>query len=448
MRELVSGIDILIVVVLLFLIYLIANKIQTDHIDRFAYYSHFKRALFIRITCGIVFALVYIFYYDGGDTQYYFTGTRSIVRMAGKDFGTFLQLMFGERRPELLSQFDYRTGWPTYFRDANSWAVCRFSVPFYLLGMGSYLGLTIVMDFLLFIPIWNFYKMLNKIFPKTANYSAIALFYVPSVCFWGSGLLKDVWCMVGVFSIYYSCWMIFLRQKKIFPNIVRYIFWAYVLISIRPYTFYTVLGTSIAWIGLGYLEKFDNKFMRTLVFPFMILIVAGIFTIFLHNASNLAEGKYATVDSMMEQAVIIQDDLKRDTYGENSFDIGTFDPSISGMLKKVPQALLAGLYRPFLWEARSPFMLLSGLENLALLLLSLFVVFKLKMRALTTLIHDNLIFSFFMFALAFGFFIGLTIANFGALVRYRIILMPFFVLVLSRLYYIYKKSVEEEYEEE
>ena len=170
--------------------------------------------------------------------------------------------------------------------------------------------------------------------------------------------------------------------------------------------------------------------------------------LFLHNASNLAEGKYATVDSMMEQAVIIQDDLKRDTYGENSFDIGTFDPSISGMLKKVPQALLAGLYRPFLWEARSPFMLISGLENLALLLMSLFVVFKLKMRALTTLIHDNLIFSFFMFALAFGFFIGLTIANFGALVRYRIILMPFFVLVLSRLYYVYKKSVEEEDEEE
>ena len=122
--------------------------------------------------------------------------------------------------------------------------------------------------------------------------------------------------------------------------------------------------------------------MRTLVFPFMILIVAGIFMIFLDNASNLAEGKYATVDSMLEQAVIIQDDLKRDTYGDNSFDIGTFDASVSGMLKKTPQALLAGLYRPFLWEARSPFMLISGLENFAILLLSLFVLFKLRMELL------------------------------------------------------------------
>ena len=149
------------------------------------------------------------------------------------------------------------------------------------------------------------------------------------------------------------------------------------LISIRPYTLYTVLGTSIAWIGMTYLEAFENKFLRALVFPFMIAIIAGIFFIFLDNVSGLAEGKYATVNSMMEQAVIIQDDLKRDYYGDNSFDIGTFDASIPGMLKKLPPALLAGLYRPFLWEARSPFMLLSALENLALMLLTLFLLFNL-----------------------------------------------------------------------
>ena len=444
MRELVSGIDILIVVLLLFVIYLIAHKIQTDNIDQYAHYSHFKRALFIRIAGGLLFACVYIFYYDGGDTQYYFTGTRSIVRMAYKDFGAFLQLIFGNREPELLSLFDYTTGWPTYFKDANSWAVCRFSVPFYILGMGSYLGMTIVMDALLFIPIWRFYKMIVKHYPKTARYAAIALFYVPSVCFWGSGLLKDIWCMVGALGICYSCWMIVLRKKKIFINIFRCIIWGYVLISIRPYTLYTVLGTSIAWIGMTYLEAFENKFLRALVFPFMIAIIAGIFFIFLDNVSGLAEGKYATVNSMMEQAVIIQDDLKRDYYGDNSFDIGTFDASIPGMLKKLPPALFAGLYRPFLWEARSPFMLLSALENLALMLLTLFLLFKLRMRFFSELLKDKMLLSFLMFTLAFGFFIGLTIANFGALVRYRIILVPFFVIVLTRLFYIYKKSLEEE----
>ena len=250
--------------------------------------------------------------------------------------------------------------------------------------------------------------------------------------------------MVGALGICYSCWMIVLRKKKIFINIFRCIIWGYVLISIRPYTLYTVLGTSIAWIGMTYLEAFENKFLRALVFPFMIAIIAGIFFIFLDNVSGLAEGKYATVNSMMEQAVIIQDDLKRDYYGDNSFDIGTFDASIPGMLKKLPPALLAGLYRPFLWEARSPFMLLSALENLALMLLTLFLLFKLRMRFFSELLKDKMLLTFLMFTLAFGFFIGLTIANFGALVRYRIILVPFFVIVLTRLFYIYKKSLEEE----
>lgn len=438
MTEILGGLDIVVSLGLVFFIFLFAHKIQEDNIERFSYYSHFMRALFLRIFFGVCFVLVYVYYYQGGDTLYYYTGSRSIVRLGGKDFGAFLKLMVGQRTPELLSLFDWTTGWPTYFKDANSWAVCRFTVPFYLLGFGTYLGTTIIMNVVLFVPIWRFYRMIVKLYPKSATTSAIALLYIPSVCFWGSGLLKDIWCIMGVFSIYTACWMVFVRKRRIVRYVFVYVFWAYILISIRPYAFYTVFATSIAWIGLYFLRQLDNKFVQVVFFPFMALVVVGIFAIFLDNISDLAEGKYATVGSMMEQAVIIQDDLKRDYYGENSFDIGSFDASVSGMLKKAPQALLAGLFRPFLWEARSPFMLLSGLENFAMLSLFLFVLFKLRMRFFRIFADDALLLSLGIFVLAFGFFIGLTIANFGALVRYRIILLPFFAIILFRLLYMQK----------
>ncbi len=440
MRDLFSGVDILVSIVLVFVAYLIAHKVTENNIDRYAYYSHFTKALLLRIFFGFCFACVYIFYYDGGDTQYYFTGTRSIVKMAGKDFGAFCRLMVGERTPELLSLFDHNTGWPTYFKDANSWAVCRFSVPFYLLGCGTYMGMTVVLNVILFLPIWRFYKMLIRLYPKCAKFSAIALFYIPSVGFWGSGLLKDIWCLVGILSIYTSCWMIFVRRRKIGWNIVIYIFWAYILTSIRPYAFYTVFATSIAWVGLHWLQNFDNRFVRVIFFPFMAIVVVGIFLVFLNNVSDLAEGKYATVGSMMEQAVIIQDDLKRDYYGTNSHDIGAFEASVPSMLSKLPQALLAGLYRPFVWEAGSPFMILSGLENLIVLVLSFFVLVKLRMKFFKAFAKDNFLFSIAIFVLAFGFFIGLTIANFGALVRYRIILLPFMAFILMRLTYLYQQQ--------
>ncbi|MCQ2608084.1 MAG: hypothetical protein MJ197_05305 [Bacteroidales bacterium] len=444
MRELVSGTDFLVMLVLLTIIYCVARNIQEKRIDTYAYYSHFTRALFLRIFSGLLFACVYILYYDGGDTQYYFTGSRSIVKMAGKNFMAFVQIMFGERTPELRSLFDGYTGWPTYFKDANSWAVCRFSTLFYLLGLGSYIGTTIVMNALLFIPIWRFYRMMVRIYPHLSRSIAVALFYIPSVCFWGAGLLKDIWCMVGVLGVYYSCYMIFKRERFIFGNVIRFLFWAYVLTSIRPYAFYTVFATCILWIGLMKFRNIENKFIRVAFFPMMAITLLTVFIVFLDNMGDVAEGKYASVGSMMEQAVIIQDDLKRDYYGDNSFDIGTFDASLTGMLKKLPQALLAGLFRPFLWEARTPFMLLSGLENFAILLLSLYVILKMRMGVIRALKNDSFLLSLSLFVFIFGFFIGLTIANFGALVRYRIILLPFFVIMLFQLLDIYRKSSEEE----
>lgn len=445
MHDIVSVFDIIIALFFVFAIFLWAHKYQDARIEKYNYYSHFTRALFLRIFSGLIFACVYIFYYDGGDTQYYFTGTRSIVRMATKDFGAFIQLMLGERTPELRSLFDHTTGWPTYFKDANSWAVCRFTVPIYILGCGTYVGTTIIMNLLLFFPLWRFYKMLVRFYPKNASGIALALFYIPSVCFWGSGLLKDIWCMVGVLAIYTSSWMIFIRKKNIRKNFLTYLFWAYILTSIRPYAFYTVFATSLVWIGLDALERFDSKVFRVAFFPILAIFLVAIFAIFLDNMSDIAEGKYASVNSMMEQAVVIQDDLKRDYYGSNSFDIGTFDASLSGMLGKLPQAITAGLYRPFIWEARTPFMLLSGLENFVLLILTLYTLLTMRSRFFKLFYNDNFLFSIAIFTIAFGFFIGLTIANFGALVRYRIILMPFFAIILCRLLYQKKKYDEDEY---
>ena len=283
-------------------------------------------------------------------------------------------------------------------------------------------------------------------YPPNIKASTIAMLYIPSVLFWGSGLLKDVWCLVGILSIYTACWMIFFRKKKIVRFVIVYLFWAYILTSIRPYTFYTVFATSIAWIGLHYLRQLDNRVVRVLFFPFVSLVIVLIFAIFIDNISDYAEGKYATVGSMMEQAVIIQDDLKRDYYGSNSFDIGAFDATVPGMLKKAPQALLAGLFRPFLWEARSPFMVLSGLENFLILLATLFALFKLRLAFFRAFAKDEFLLSIAIFVIAFGFFIGLTIANFGALVRYRIILLPFFAFILFRLMYLQEQ--EENSEEE
>jgi hypothetical protein len=142
------------------------------------------------------------------------------------------------------------------------------------------------------------------------------------------------------------------------------------------------------------------------------------------------------LDKAMQTAVVTQDDLKREEqYGSNNFDIGELDGSFGGFILKFPQATFAGLFRPMLIEARSPVMLLSGLENLLLLLLLFLTLLKVKIRLIFRLIRTTPILLFcFSFAILFAFMIGVTTPNFGALVRFKIPLMPFFTFGLMVIY--------------
>jgi uncharacterized MnhB-related membrane protein len=132
--------------------------------------------------------------------------------------------------------------------------------------------------------------------------------------------------------------------------------------------------------------------------------------------------------------------LARATYGENSFDIGNFDPSVSGMLSKFPQAVIAGLYRPFLWESGNLLMIFSGLENILLLLLSLYVLLRAgPLKIIKQIFSDPFIAFCLIYTIILSLFVGLTTANFGALVRYRIPMLPFFVFAIIMIYYKHKK---------
>ena len=95
MGSLVSASDIVISLLLVFVVYVVANNIQQKYVHRFAYYKHFTRAIFIRIFAGVFFSYIYLVFYGDGDTVYYFNGSRSIIKMAGKDFSTFLSLLAG-----------------------------------------------------------------------------------------------------------------------------------------------------------------------------------------------------------------------------------------------------------------------------------------------------------------------------------------------------------------
>jgi hypothetical protein len=113
------------------------------------------------------------------------------------------------------------------------------------------------------------------------------------------------------------------------------------------------------------------------------------------------------------------------------YTFGDYDFSTGGMIRKAPMAVFTGLFRPVIWEVRNPVMLLSALESLFMIVLLIRVIWKIGLSRFFSQIFSNPVVGFCMvFSLAFAFAIGISTYNFGSLVRYRIPLIPFFIIGL------------------
>ena len=117
---------------------------------------------------------------------------------------------------------------------------------------------------------------------------------------------------------------------------------------------------------------------------------------------------------------------KKDTH----FEINTSNPAVTAL-----SGIAATFYRPFLWEVKSPIVLLSAMESLVFLLMTLFFMSKRGIKRFFTVpFADPRILFCFVFALAFAAAIGTATANFGALSRYKIPCMPFYLVMVILMY--------------
>jgi hypothetical protein len=97
-----------------------------------------------------------------------------------------------------------------------------------------------------------------------------------------------------------------------------------------------------------------------------------------------------------------------------------------------PNSVIAGFYRPFIWESLSISLILNGIESILLFYFTFrFLVSKNVLKRINRIRnHEFLVFAFF-FALILGYFAGFTSILFGVLVRFKAPLLPFLVIILT-----------------
>lgn len=438
MEDYLSIYDLLLTPIYLGVVLFLAKIYEKSKIAEHPEYKYFTRGLFVKILGAFALGCVYMFYYSGGDTTNYFQSARAYNNLAFHNWDDFLEGWLGD--PGGTSAWHYFNadiGYPVYYhRDHHSFFVVRLLIPIVFLGSKSYFCSAILTALLTYTGAWKLYKTFLYEFPNLSKELAIAIIFIPSCVFWGSGLMKDSFTLSAIGWYTYAFYKFLILKQRSVSYLFQLFIASLIIISIKPYIFFALLPGSILWLSNQQIAKIANTTLRRAAAPFF-LTIGGIGGFFALSKMGDSLGLYK-VDTVFERAAIVQKDMKADYYGGKSFDIGDFDGSFESVIQKAPQAIFAGIFRPGIWDVKNAVMFISSLENTYLLILTIFLLFKLKFFGFFKLIGANPLLLFCMlFSLFFAFSVGLSISNFGSLVRLRIPELPFFVsgiFILKHLY--------------
>ena len=435
--------DLILVPLYLFIIIGVARLIKLNNINQYPEYKYFVKGLWFKIIGVSAFISIYLFYYGGGDTTVYFIGAKSLGNLLLQDFSKGLAVLFDTNSYyNSLSSFNYETGFPHghYFANKNTFLICRLSAPLYLLGAKSFLITSFLTSVFSYIGIWKFYRLVNILYPGNTKALAYIILFMPSLIFWGGGIMKDSFMLGATCWVAYNFFYVFIARKKIFWNVCFLVLNVVMILNCKPYLLISLIPGLLFWVNNSYLKNIKNTIIRVLVFPALILIFISS-GILIFNGLSGSMGVYGSLEGAIRKAQITQDDLLNEWhYGGNNYKLERIDGSISGLLSSAPLAIFTALFRPLPWEIGSLTMVVSAIENTILILFVLYSLIRIgPFRFFRITFNDPFLVCCLVFSLFFAFGVGIAGTNFGALVRYKIPLMPFF---FSVIYIVRRKSIK------
>ncbi len=428
--------DLIIAPIYFILLLLFASFYQQKKVVTAPEYRWFKKGLLVKMLGAMSFAMVYQFYYGGGDTfGYFYGGSAYLDFFIASPTHAWSFLWEG---PHGLHYYEFLTyappGYQYIYRGPAELLITKITAFVNLLSFNTYAGSSLLFALFSYSGIWALYRTFTSVFKGIDKELAIAVLFLPSVFFWGSGILKDTISLGALGWFVRGIWLLFISRQSFFKAALIIMLSSVLIVGIKPYIILAFLPAALLWIGNYYRNLMPSGFLRTALIPFFLLIIffSG-YKLITEIGNNL--GKYS-VNNLENAAEGFQSWHQVASEGGSGYTLGSdIDMSTAGMLRLFPKALNIALFRPYPWEAGSIVILASAFESFSILILTLLVAFKLgPLRMLQKIWSHPFLFACFIFSLVFGFAVGFTSYNFGALVRYKIPMMPFYVGMLLVLW--------------
>ncbi|TAE04608.1 MAG: hypothetical protein EAZ97_00120, partial [Bacteroidetes bacterium] len=313
-----------------------------------------------------------------------------------------------------------------YMKDEPSYLIVRLAGIGHIFSFGTYSVIALFFACYSFIGSWAMFMAFYDLYPKMVGKMAISVFFLPSVFFWGSGLLKDSLTFGGVGMALCGFYFGIIKGRNRLANLSLMAIGVYTIFFIKLYILYCLIPSFAMWLYLHFGSRIKARFIRILLTPFLIILVSvgGYFLVI-----RLTEKSDYSVDKIANKAQVTSNYLRRISNEGGSYYLGEFDGTITGLLKYFPQAVAVSLFRPFIWEAGfNPVRQLAAFEASFFIYITFFLFRNVSLKKIAqTIYKEPLVLVGLAFAITFSFAVGVTTANFGSLVRYKIVMMPFYI---------------------
>lgn len=383
-----------------------------------------KLVFILKIISGFVLSLIYTYYYTNrltADTFKYFDDSRIIYDLFYTDKKTFFQFMFGfphENATYMHYSNEMHNWWNRMSLYNESRTITRLNVVMRFFSMGYYQVHNV---FFCFLSLAGLTALVKLFFTELKHYRKqifVMVFLFPSIIFWGSGILKDglLFFCVGM-ALYYAN-LLHSKTEKNILNLIFCVLFLGMVFFVKVHVFFIFLPCYLAyiWSTKNHLNT-GKKFISIFALYIILLLSFSFINKNINFVNYLVAKQYEFIN------------LAKEASAGSLIHLNQLEPNIWSIIKNSPVAFLNTLSRPHLLESRSPFILLSAIENTIIIIsIALILFFG---RSDKEKYSPLFFFSLFYFVSLYTL-IGLITPVMGAIVRYKIQVLPFLFFILLK----------------
>jgi len=387
--------------------------------------SWIKILFILKVAAGSLLGLIYTYYYTDrttADTFKFFDDSRILFHAIFNAPREFLEIFFdiNSNTKECFNICSQMTAWnnqDVLFNDNKT--LVRLNVLFQFFSLGNYYVHVVFLNFFSFTGLVALFKLFQQYSIDKSRILFLFMMFLPSILFWGSGMLKDGLLLFALGLLLYSFNNLVNRKYSAYSG-VAFVMCLILLMFTKLYVLFIIIPGLVAWYWSR--KNSGKKVIAKFVCCYLIYLLIGF------NVDKVSE-KYDVVDLIYYKQQNFQV-LAGISQARSKIEIPQIDATSWSLLANAPGAVFRVLSRPTPWDSDSLFVLLSAIENIFLWGLAIICLLLSSRKNITSfqLYCFSIFFVICMYAL-----IGLITPILGAMVRYKVPSLLFYVFIFISL---------------